>query len=447
MANVVSASAAPYQLNGVMLGGLTVNDNGSFYSLKGGTSGSYDNTLSSSINNQSIIAALNSVYDAAAGNEPGGASGSIQTNNNDGGFAGANFKYDLGHHAILEGAQELQFRDSALKISSSVDGHLDITADTKINMSGAVGMNGALTVAGAIEGGSTLEVGGAGSGFTDIDGSGDLTMGTITMTGFSVDADGDTALKTLAVDDDSTIGCDSDTDLLTLGDKALTVASDAALQFADAGEKISRSGDGYLDLLAGTKINMSGAVGMNGALTVDGAIEGGSTLEVGGAGSGFTDIDGSGDLTMGTITMTGFSVDADGDTALKTLAVDDDSTIGCDSDTDLLTLGDKALTVASDAALQFADAGEKISRSTDGFLDLLAGTKINMSGAVGMTSTLDVAGAIEAASTSQFLGDAVFGATGGEDSKLVIMGTDAAGDSQGYRLSVTGGILNVVESS
>ena len=325
MANVVSASAAPYQLNGVMLGGLTVNDNGSFYSLKGGTSGSYDNTLSSSINNQSIIAALNSVYDAAAGNEPGGASGSIQTNNNDGGFAGANFKYDLGHHAILEGAQELQFRDSALKISSSVDGHLDITADTKINMSGAVGMNG--------------------------------------------------------------------------------------------------------------------------ALTVDGAIEGGSTLEVGGAGSGFTDIDGSGDLTMGTITMTGFSVDADGDTALKTLAVDDDSTIGCDSDTDLLTLGDKALTVASDAALQFADAGEKISRSTDGFLDLLAGTKINMSGAVGMTSTLDVAGAIEAASTSQFLGDAVFGATGGEDSKLVIMGTDAAGDSQGYRLSVTGGILNVVESS
>ena len=29
----------------------------------------------------------------------------------------------------------------------------------------------------------------------DVDGTGDLTMGTITMTGFSVDADGDTALK------------------------------------------------------------------------------------------------------------------------------------------------------------------------------------------------------------------------------------------------------------
>ena len=36
---------------------------------------------------------------------------------------------------------------------------------------------------------------GAIAGATSIDGSGDLTMGTITMTGFSVDSDGDTALK------------------------------------------------------------------------------------------------------------------------------------------------------------------------------------------------------------------------------------------------------------
>ena len=38
---------------------------------------------------------------------------------------------------------------------------------------------------------------GALSGATNIDGSGDLTMGTITMTGFSVDADGDTVTKSL----------------------------------------------------------------------------------------------------------------------------------------------------------------------------------------------------------------------------------------------------------
>ena len=53
--------------------------------------------------------------------------------------------------------------------------------------------------------------------------TGDMTAGTVTMTGFTVDADGDTALKSLAVDDGSTIGCDSDTDLMSLAAGALTV--------------------------------------------------------------------------------------------------------------------------------------------------------------------------------------------------------------------------------
>ena len=60
-------------------------------------------------------------------------------------------------------------------------------------------------------------------GFRNIDGTGDLTMGTITMSGFTVDADGDTALKSLAVDDASNIGCDSDTDLLALDQNLFTV--------------------------------------------------------------------------------------------------------------------------------------------------------------------------------------------------------------------------------
>jgi len=50
---------------------------------------------------------------------------------------------------LLNGARELQFRDSAIYISSSADGFLDLTADTKINMSGAVGMTSTLAVAGA----------------------------------------------------------------------------------------------------------------------------------------------------------------------------------------------------------------------------------------------------------------------------------------------------------
>ena len=65
----------------------------------------------------------------------------------------------------------------------------------------------------------------------NLDASGDMTAATITMSGFTVDADGDTALKTLAVDDGSTIGCDSDTDLLTLSAQSVVVAADSAITY------------------------------------------------------------------------------------------------------------------------------------------------------------------------------------------------------------------------
>ena len=61
------------------------------------------------------------------------------------------------------------------------------------------------------------------AGLRNLDLDGDMTAATVTMTGFTVDADGDTALKSLAVDDGSNIGCDSDTDLMTLSDGALAV--------------------------------------------------------------------------------------------------------------------------------------------------------------------------------------------------------------------------------
>jgi len=85
---------------------------------------------------------------------------------------------------------------------------------------------------------------------TTIDAGGDATFGTITMTGFTVDADGDTDVKSL----DVTSGPSLSTTGLNMNSKAI---------------------------------------------------------------SGATSIDGSGDLTVGTITMTGFSVDADGDTDVR----------------------------------------------------------------------------------------------------------------------------------
>ena len=79
-------------------------------------------------------------------------------------------------------------------------GFTTITATGLASLDGGINVDDNFTVSAA---GAVVAVGvnagGAISGATTIDGSGDLTMGTITMTGFSVDADGDVQVKTLDV--------------------------------------------------------------------------------------------------------------------------------------------------------------------------------------------------------------------------------------------------------
>jgi len=93
------------------------------------------------------------------------------------------------------------------------------------------------------------------SGLRNLTMTGDMTAGTVTMTGFTVDADGDTALKSLAVDDGSNIGCDSDTDLMTLSDGALAVNGtlSADTSFTLDAVTLDATELGYLDgVTAGT---------------------------------------------------------------------------------------------------------------------------------------------------------------------------------------------------
>ena len=107
---------------------------------------------------------------------------------------------------------------------------------------------------------------------------------------------------------------------------------------------------------------LSGALTQEGAAEVDALVADSLNVQSGGitnAGSiaGASSIDGSGDLTMGSITMSGFSVDADGDTALKSLSVDNGSTIGCDADADIMTLAAQSLALASDVDFNVAKTG------------------------------------------------------------------------------------------
>ena len=151
----------------------------------------------------------------------------------------------------------------------------------KFQRGGAI-LSGSLIQEGAIQG-ESLDAGlggitnaGAISGATTISGSGALAAGSIAMAEFTVDSSGNTDI------------------------------------------------DGTLNV-EGVPTFQAAAV-FSGGITTANAI------------AGATSIDGSGDLTMGTITMTGFSVDADGDLVAKSIVIPDDATIGAVGDTDMITL-------------------------------------------------------------------------------------------------------------
>jgi hypothetical protein len=239
------------------------------------------------------------------------------------------YKFQFGQ-AILSGALD-QEGDIQVKDQS---GNTKILLDDNGIISGA----GNFQTDGALVMKDVTRISSAGAAsFTSIDGSGDLTVATITNAEFTVDASGNTDIDgTLNVEGVPTF-------------QAKSVHS------------------------AGAEFNSQG-------LTSVGSI------------ADATSIDGSGDLTMGTITMSGFTVDADGDTALKSLAVDDSSTIGCDSDTDLLTFAAQSITVAADSALTYKGTAITSTGAELNFLDgSTAGTAV-ASKAVVLDASKDIAG-------------------------------------------------------
>jgi len=138
---------------------------------------------------------------------------------------------------VIDAAQGLK---NIASLDATTEATVEAAIDTLANLAsmGSDGSElealGSLDVAGGLKVANSEVISSARavSNITSVDGSGDLTMGTITMTGFSVDADGDTALKSLAVDNSSTIGCDADTDIMTLAAQSLALASDVDFNIA-----------------------------------------------------------------------------------------------------------------------------------------------------------------------------------------------------------------------
>jgi hypothetical protein len=163
--------------------------------------------------------------------------------------------------------KKVQFRDAAIYINSSVDGQLDIVADTEIQIAATtVDLNGNLDVSGTA-----------------------LVTGVLTTTAATVFNGG------FASNADSTLG------------------TDKKVQFRDSAIYINSSADGQLDIVADTEIQIAATtIDINGAINASGEIIAAS-LDI----SGDIDVDGTTNLDV---------VDIDGATqidATVTVGVDD----------------------------------------------------------------------------------------------------------------------------
>tara|TARA_R100001163_G_scaffold5377_1_gene6508 strand:- start:3308 stop:5341 length:2034 start_codon:yes stop_codon:yes gene_type:complete len=137
--------------------------------------------------------------------------------------------FQFSDEILMTTTEKILFRDTALSISSSTDGQLDIDADTEVEITAPL-----------------------------VEMSADATVGD------------DFTLKS-----DAAVlgfGADTDTTLTHVADTGLLLNSTRQLQFGDSGTYIHQSADGVLDLVSDTEIEINATtIDVNGAIDVSGA--------------------------------------------------------------------------------------------------------------------------------------------------------------------------------
>jgi hypothetical protein len=130
-------------------------------------------------------------------------------------------------------AYKFQLGDAIMSGALAQEGKFEVLSDINESLrfqiarnTAAVSGSGTMHMVGAATFGGTLATSG------NIDTAGDMTAATISMSGFTVDADGDTVVKTLSTPDDGTIGSTTNADLLTLAAAAVTVKSNSDFNVA-----------------------------------------------------------------------------------------------------------------------------------------------------------------------------------------------------------------------
>ena len=233
--------------------------------------------------------------------------------------------FEFSDDILISSTEKIQFRDTAIHISSTTDGQLDLVADTEIQLAATtIDINGNVDISG------TITIGSAGISETELE-----VLDGLTVTTSEVNIlDGDTSATSTTV---------ADADRVVLNDNGTMVqvaVTDLAAYFDD-------------EITAMPNLVTTAA-------TTVGALDSGSIT------SGFGSIDTGSSTITTTGLITGGSLDIDD-------VVINGSTIGHTDDTDLITVANGIVTVAGEISVTTLDIGGTNVTATATELNLLDG--------------------------------------------------------------------------
>ena len=318
----------------------------------------------------------------------------------------------------LNDSRQIQFRDSAIHVSSDSVGYLNLQANTgvHINVNGTdeilvtateTTLTGNLVIPdGGLIGSSsdqdTISISGAGVvGISTVTESSSITTGALTVAG-GVGISKDLYLgDDLFLNSDDTVlnfGADSNVNLTHIPDTGLRLNDSRQIQFRDSAIHVSSDSDGYLNLQADTGVNLN----INGSdqiaitstkATFSGNIEIPDDYFIGSAWfSNAISISGTGNINLNSITestssTTGALTIKGGVGIGKDLYVGDDLFLnsdgailnfGADSNVNLTHIPDTGLRLNDSRQIQFRDSAVHISSDVDGYLNLQADIGVNL---------------------------------------------------------------------
>jgi cytoskeletal protein CcmA (bactofilin family) len=317
-----------------------------------------------------------------------------------------------GTNIELSTTDKVQFRDADIYLNSSVDGQLDIVADTEIQIAATtIDVNGTLA-------------------FDSLKGTGATTVTNI-LDEDNMASDSATAIATqqsIKAYVDSQVGTvDTLSEILangnTTGSTDIAVDSAQKVQFRDAAIYINSSVDGQLDIVADTEIQIAATtIDINGAINASGEIIAAS-LDI----SGDIDVDGTTNLDVvdidGTLNVAGVStftaainqttespsINLTDSSSSRTLSVnvDDNNSFLRASGPMLLQTGGAITAITINASQNSTFAGTVTATGTSVFASLDISGDIDVDGTTNL-DVVDIDGAVDMASTLQVTGAANF---------------------------------------